>query len=331
MSTGWGIIGIGVLADVSIAPAIARQGDCRLVAVASRSPDRAQRFAGRHGALRAYDDLAALLADDAVDVVYIATPNGLHAEHTLAALAAGKHVLVDKPMALTLDDGRAMVAAARAAGRKLGVGFQMRHKQTNLAARDALVEGAIGRPLSFSLAVGAGKQLYPYDTWRADPRLAGGGTLLNQGTHAVDLLQFLAGDPVVEVTALTDADDLENVSAAACRLAGGALATIASHQVLGGTPRDWLAVGDAGWLEGRGATAPAAGDEVVLHPGDGQPISLASSRRSAYDAQIDAFACAVTGSAEVNGDGEDGLRVLAVSEALYRSARTRQTVPVEQI
>ena len=331
MTVGWGIIGIGVLADVSIAPAITGQGDSELVAVTSRSLERAEQFAQRHQAARAYDDYAALLADEAVDVVYISTPNALHAEHTLAALHAGKHVLVDKPMALSLEDGRAMVAAAHAAGLKLGVGFQMRHKEANLAGRDAIGQGAIGRPVLFELSVGAGRDLYPYHTWRADGALAGGGTLLNQGTHAIDLLQFLAGSPIVEVSALADADAIEDAAAVACRLANGALATIAAHQVMGGPPRNWLAVGSNGWLEGHGATTGAAGDEVVLHDAAGGASTLASSSRSAYDAEIDAFAGAVTGAVEVNGSGQDGLRVIAVSEALYRSTRGRRAIKVEQV
>jgi 1,5-anhydro-D-fructose reductase (1,5-anhydro-D-mannitol-forming) len=331
MTVGWGVIGIGTLADTAIAPAITWQRDSELVAVTSRSGERAERFARRHGALRTHGDLDALLADEAVDVVYIATPNALHAEQALAALHAGKHVLVDKPMALSVADGRAMVDTAEAAGLALGVGFQLRHKATNLAGRDAIADGAIGRPRCFEITVGAGRELYPYDTWRADRALAGGGTLLNQGTHAIDLVQFLAGSPIVEVSALTDADRLEDVFAAACRLAGGALATIASHQALGGTPRNWVAVGQRGWLEGCRATAAASSDEVVLHSEGGEVRALATSSRSAYEAQIDAFARAVIGTAEVNGTGRDGLRVIAVTEALYRSARSRRTVEVEQV
>jgi len=133
------------------------------------------------------------------------------------------------------------------------------------------------------------------------------------------------------VSALTDSSAIEDVFAAACRLANGALATIASNQVIGGTPRNWLSVGQNGWLEGRGATADATGDEVVLHDEGGEAKALASSSRSAYDAEIDAFAKAVTGAAEVNGSGRDGLRVIAVSEALYRSARSKCVVEVEQV
>src|SRR5262245_28685057 len=102
MTVRWGIIGIGKVADIAIAPAIDADDRSGLGAVCSRSIDRAKAFADKHGAAAAYDDYAQMLADPDVDVVYIASPNGVHAEQGLAALEAGKHVLVDKPLALTV-------------------------------------------------------------------------------------------------------------------------------------------------------------------------------------------------------------------------------------
>lgn len=323
-------MGIGKLSDIAIAPAIVRQRDSDLVAVCSRDRRRAEEFGQRHGSLRAHDDFDAMVADPAVAVVYVATPNGLHRDHALTAVRAGKHVLVDKPMALTVGEGRAMVEAASSQDVLLGVGFQLRHKATNRAARDAIAEGGIGRPVFFELSLGAGKDRFPFDTWRSDVALAGGGTLLNQGTHVIDLLPFLASSPVVEVTCFADSDRLEDVAVATCRLDNGALATLAANQVLTGTPRDWLAVGRGGWLEGRGALAATAGDEVVLHNGEGAAV-LATTTASAYDEEVDAFTRAVLGTAPVHGDGEDGLRNIAVVEALYRSARDKRRVAVEAV
>lgn len=328
MAQGWAIVGIGTLADVSVAPAIASTPGCELVAVCSRDLGRAKAFAGRHGAAAAYDDLMAMVADDRVEVVYIATPNGLHRPHALEAIRAGRHVLVDKPLALTVDDGRAMVDAASAAGVRLGTGFQMRHKETNLAARERIRAGDIGRPLFFDIWISAGKDHYPYDTWRSDPALAGGGTVLNQGTHVIDLLQFLADSSIVEVSCVTDTVPLEDVFVATCRLGDGTLATIATNQVLSGTPRDWVAVGTDGWLEGRRALAAPGGDELTLHRGD-TTTALARSTVSAYAAEVAEFSAAVRERRPPNGTGEDGLRAIAVVDALYRAARERRTVTVD--
>jgi predicted dehydrogenase len=267
-----------------------------------------------------------------VDVVYIASPNALHAEHTLAAVQAGKHVLVEKPMALSVADGQAMVDAASSAGVTLAVGFHLRHKSTALIAREAVRSGRLGRVFLADISVGAGKGLYPYHTWRADPRLAGGGTLLHQGTHAIDLIAFLTDHAISEVTCqlyVTDAD--EDVFTATCRLEDGTLATLSSHQLHAGTRPDWVLFGEQGWLACRGGTSPFPGDELTFHVGRDEPSTLATSEVSAYDAEVDAFVGAVEGTAPVNGSGLDGLRAIAACEALYRSARERRTVAVEAV
>lgn len=326
MTVGWGIIGIGALSDASIAPAIAKDPDAELVAVCSRSAQRAAAFAGRHGGTP-YDDYDALLADGTVDVVYIATPNALHMQQTVAALRAGKHVLVDKPMALSVEDGRAMAAAADEAGVVLGVGFQLRHKATNIAGREAIAAGRIGRPVLFELSIGAGKDHFPYDTWRADVGLAGGGTLLNQGTHVLDLLQFLSSSAISDVACLVDDQALDDIAVASCRLTSGALATLASSQVLGGTPRTWRAVGEAGWIEGVGGIGGAAGDELVLHTDGGSQVLQRTDTGAYYD-EVAAFTAAAAGRAPVNGTAADGISIIAAVDALYSAAAQRRTVAV---
>lgn len=323
-AVGWAIIGIGALSDGAIAPAITRQPDSELVAVCSRSAERAAAFSRRHGDPRPYTDYDAMLSDDRVNAVYIATPNALHVDHMVTAAAAGKHVLVDKPMALSVHDGRRMIAAAREHGVHLAVGFQLRHKRTNRAAREAIAQGRIGTPALYELSIGAGKDHFPYDTWRADPELAGGGTVLNQGTHVIDLVQFLSGSPIIEVAAFADSSPAEDVAVIACRLANGALATLSSNQVIGGTPRNWRAVGAQGWLEATGALGAAGGDEVVV---GGQEV-LARGTANAYDEEVDAFARAVLGTDAVNGTGEDGLHTIAVVDAVYRSAAEGRAVDV---
>jgi predicted dehydrogenase len=325
---GWAVVGTGVLADVSIAPAIGALAGSHLAAVCSRSLDKAGAFAHKHQAGGAYDDYATMLADPDVDIVYVASPNALHPQQTLDALERGKHVLVEKPMALTEIDATAMVQAASMSGLKLGVGFHLRHKATARAGRDAIAAGRLGDVFYAEMAIGAGKGLYPYDTWRADPTLAGGGSLLHQGTHAVDLAAFLFGQPISEVTALMDAESDEDVFVGSCRLVGGALVNMSSHSKRAGTRPDWTAFGTDGWLDARGGTSPAPGDTVELHTG-GEPETLATSALPAYAEELAAFAEAVRDGREPSGNGIDGLQAVLVSDALYRSAKERRTVSVD--
>ena len=116
----WGIIGLGRIADTEIAPAITTSPHGELRAVVSREQGRADAFAGRHGAARALTSFRELLADPGVDAVYIATPNALHAEQVVAAARAGKHVMCDKPLALTVADAQRAVSACEEANVRLG-------------------------------------------------------------------------------------------------------------------------------------------------------------------------------------------------------------------
>lgn len=328
MTVRWGIIGIGKVADIAIAPAIVADDQSSLAAVCSRSLERAKAFADKHGAAAAYDDYPQMLQDVEVDVVYVASPNGLHAEQALAALECGKHVLVDKPLALEMADARALVDAAAAANVLLGTGFHLRNKATTRAAVDAIAAGRLGEVFYAEMACGAGKGLYPYDTWRADPALSGGGTLLHQGVHAVDLVAHLCRQPVVEVTAMIDKPGAEDVFVGSCRLADGTLANIASHSLRMGTRPDWTVFGTDGWLDARGGTSPAPDDTLDLHNDDG--ISrLATSASSAYVTEVADFSQAVASGTDPVASGVDGLRAVAVADALYRSAAERRTIALE--
>lgn len=328
MTVRWGIIGIGKVADIAIAPAIDADDGSSLAAVCSRSGDRARAFADKHGAAAAYDDYAEMLADSHVDVVYIASPNGTHAEQGLAALKAGKHVLVDKPLALAVADAKAMVDAAEDANVLLGTGFHLRHKATARVARDAIAAGRLGDVFYAEMSCGAGKGLYPYDTWRADPALSGGGTLLHQGVHAVDLVAYLCDRPVVEVTAMIDKPGAEDVFVGSCRLADGTLANISSHSLRMGTRPDWTVFGTDGWLDARGGTSPAPDDTLDLHHSDGTS-RLTVSTAPAYATEVADFSAAVAAGTAPIASGVDGMRAVAVADALYRAAAEGRTVQVD--
>ena len=122
---GWGLIGASTIARQYMIPAINAQADSRVVAVMSRSADRAQRYADENGLDRSYDTVEAILDDPGVDIIYISTTNERHKAETLAAARAGKHVLCEKPLALTLDDAQEMTAACREAGVVMGTNHHL--------------------------------------------------------------------------------------------------------------------------------------------------------------------------------------------------------------
>ena len=191
MSLRVGILGAGWAGAMHARAAQAARLD--VVAVASRDAATATAFAQRFAIPVVHQAWQAVCADPAVDLVVIATPNALHAAQALSALSHGKHVLVEKPMALTVADGAAMVAAASAAGLTLAVGHMWRYRDEVIGLRDRIAAGAFGKIVrTHGHGVHAG---WGPSGWFTSLELAGGGALIDMGIHAIDTARFLLGDP----------------------------------------------------------------------------------------------------------------------------------------
>ena len=192
----WGLVGLGRHTE-EIAPAIQCSATAQIVACASRDISAAGAFAERFAIPRAYDTFEDLVNDQNVDTVFVATPNALHAVVVLAAARAGKHILCEKPLALTVADGRAMVAACRAAGVQLRVGLHLRFERSLQRVAEILRSGAIGTPRAISMERTAppGERV----PWRADPA-QGGSILFDVGVHLLDLIPRLL---VTEIAAIS--------------------------------------------------------------------------------------------------------------------------------
>jgi xylose dehydrogenase (NAD/NADP) len=199
----WGILGPGRIAP-RIVRALAANPRGELHAVAGRDPDRARAFAERHGAPTTHATYGELLADPAVDVVYIALPNGLHAEWTIRALDAGKHVLCEKPLALTVADVDAISDAAERNGRIAVEAFMYLHHPQTLRALEIVEAGTLGEIQVVSSAFSF-LLTYPNDP-RTDPEL-GGGSLWDVGCYPVSISRRIAGEEPDALGAFARFDD----------------------------------------------------------------------------------------------------------------------------
>ncbi len=190
---GFAIVGAGMVAHY-YAEAIAKTPGAQLVAVCRADPARVVETEARFG-VPCEASNAVLLARTDVEVVCICTPSGLHAEQTLAAAQAGKHVLVEKPMALTLADADAMIHTCRQSGVLLGVALQRRTDPGFAAAQAAIAAGALGRLVLGCVTVPylRTRDYYASAAWRGTWKLDGGGALMNQGIHLLDLLLWYLG------------------------------------------------------------------------------------------------------------------------------------------
>jgi UDP-N-acetyl-2-amino-2-deoxyglucuronate dehydrogenase len=187
---GVGIVGAGTIGTVH-ARAIEGIEEARLVAVAEPREEAGRALAGEHGA-GWHADTEALLGREDVDVVVLCTPSGMHPDAAVAAAGAGKHVITEKPMAVTLEGMDRMIRASREAGVTLSVIFQYRFNREALRLKRALDAGLFGRPVLGNALVHWHRTQAYYDEkggWRGTWGLDGGGALMNQSVHAVDLLQ----------------------------------------------------------------------------------------------------------------------------------------------
>lgn len=226
----FGIIGLGLIAKFH-AKAIKDIPGANLAACYSRSREKAETF-GQEFSCRAYDNLDALLADPDVKIVTVCTPSGAHLEPTLAAVRAGKHVIVEKPLEITLSRCDEIIRAAEQAGVIVSTIFPSRFHESSRLMKQAVEQQRFGRITLGDAYVKwyRTQQYYDGGAWRGTWHLDGGGALMNQAIHSVDLLLWLMG-PAVEVTAHTatlahERIEVEDVVVATVKFANGALGII---------------------------------------------------------------------------------------------------------
>lgn len=227
----FGIIGAGVIGPTH-ARAISSLPAARLVAVADCVPERAERLAETFH-LSAYTDIQQMLQQEALDVVTICTPSGMHGEHASLAMRAGCHVIVEKPMEITLARMDEMLRVQRETGRKMAVISQHRFDAASQRVRALIEEQALGRLVLGNATIPWWRSQVYYDSgaWRSTWALDGGGVLMNQSIHSIDLLQWFMG-PVRSLKAYTDTlvhhMESEDVAVVTLRFASGALGTISA-------------------------------------------------------------------------------------------------------
>jgi predicted dehydrogenase len=304
---------------------------------------RAEAFAQRHGAPAAYDSLDELVKDPRVDVVFIASPNHLHAPYTKVAARAGKHVLCEKPMALTAQDAADMIRVCRSRGVKLGLGFESVHHPAMKRARRLVEDGVVGAASLVQAQYGGGVRgvVAPparsggLNDWWSTPEMVGGASaMMALGVHAVNALRFILNQEVAEVTAMTDGhtgeQPLEALATLLLRFQGGPIGMV----VCGRRTPDLKA----------GAVVYGSDGRIVLEGTTGQNIqgklevvseTVNSTEEYEYQelgttiGEVEAFNRAVREDTEPCSSGLDGLRVVEVTTAMIESATTRKAARVE--
>lgn len=326
----WAIVGASQIARSWVARAIQSVPDAELVAVVSRSADRGRAFANELGIPVSATSLKSLLAETAIDAVYVSTNNDRHRDDTLEAAAAGLHVLCEKPLGLTLDDAVEMAKACDHAGVVLATNHHMRGAATHRAIRDLVLTGRIGRPLAARVMYCEylAKEL---QTWRTKDQ-AQGGVIYDLTVHNVDVLRFVLADEPVEVmsmkaSSLIGENGVEDQVQSIVRFASGLMAYMHEGQVFAHHETALEVHGTEGSIYGRGILDEAPAGRVYLRRGTEmteipvEPVNL-------YAATIGRFNAAVLHGGHPAATGWDGVASLATALAVRRSAEEGLRVPV---
>jgi len=333
---GFGIFGLGVVADFH-AQAIAHVSGARLAGVASRNREKARAFAEKHGVPFAGTSIDELVARPEVEVVCITTPASAHLAPALAAIRAGKHLVVEKPLEITTERTDEMLRAADAAGVKIAAIFQGRFGDGARTVKAALEAGRFGRLALASAAVKWHRTAEYYTGTRGTLAVDGGGALMAQAIHAIDLLQWFAGMPA-EVFCRTTRRvytgiEAEDTASATLKFPGGALGTIeASTAVWPGWQRRIELCGERGSVAleddhiARWDFREARpGDEAIRAAQDGAALGSGASAPNAisfvgHQRQIQDFVEALRAGRAPAVDGHEGRKAVALVRAMYESA-----------
>lgn len=342
---GFGIVGCGLIAPFH-ARALAEIPQARLVAVQSRSRAKAEALAAQFPGTAVCSRLEELLGLPEVDVVCVCTPSGNHLEPALAAAQAGKHVVVEKPLEVTLDRCDRLIAGCAAAGVQLCTIFPSRYGDANLELKKAVTAGRFGRLTLVETACKWWRSQAYYDEggWKGTLALDGGGALMNQAIHNVDLLLWLAG-PATKVAGFTatlahQRMEVEDTAAAVLTLANGALGVIqAATSVHPGWPKTIALHGDRG-------SAVIEQDDILkwdfdpLLPEDelikerfaqkvgasGGASNPAAISHEGHRRQLAEFVEAVLRNRPPAVDGREGRRAVELILRIYESARTGNVI-----
>lgn len=349
---GFAIVGTGLISTTHYEQISAIEG-AKVVAVYSRSEEKAKSLAEKAGA-DWYTDYQELLKRKEIDIVSIITPSGTHADMAIEAARAGKHVIVEKPMDISLEKAQKMIDVCREHRVKLSVISQHRFDASTMRIKADIDSGRFGKMVLGQAAVNWYRPQSYYDTskWRGTIKMDGGGVLINQAIHTIDLFQYFMGkvESVYAHTAILahEGIEVEDVAVATVKFKNGGLGTIV------GTTAAYPGLSARLEIIGTNGTAVIENDQLLKHylrnpNNESQAINLASidtykkqerNHASVNPSSLDGASHGLQFIDMINAikedreplvNGEEGLKPLQIILAIYESARTGQSIQIENL
>jgi glucose-fructose oxidoreductase len=333
---GYCVVGIGSLSKNQIIPGLAKCENAKLVALVSghaaeKAPPIVEKYGLNPKSVYSYENYDAIKDNPDIDVVYVVLPNSMHAEYTIRAFKAGKHVLCEKPMANTVEECRQMLDAQKAAGKKMMIGYRLRHEPVNMKAIELSRGGQIGEIKN--VEAGAGFSIGDPKQWRLNKKLAGGGSLMDIGIYALNACRYLTGEEPVEVTAMTYSTpndprfkEVEETMVFDLRMKSGLLASCTSTYGFG--INRFRVTGTKGVVESDPFLSYSDLRLAARLPGQKEMKEVKLEQVDQFAAEMDYFAQCVRDGKEVRTPGEEGMADMKVIEALYKAAAEGKAIKV---
>jgi 1,5-anhydro-D-fructose reductase (1,5-anhydro-D-mannitol-forming) len=325
----WGLIGATTISREWMIAAIRAAGG-EIAGVMSANPERGRKYAAEFSIPLATTSLDELLEN--CEAVYVATTNDLHYAQVLAAAKAKRHVLCEKPLALTLVEARAMVAACKAAGVVMGTNHHLRNAATHRAIREAVASGRIGRPL-FARVCHAVYLPEHLQSWRIKDPKAGAGVVMDITVHDSDTLRFVLGEEPEAATAMIQhagmgSADIEDGVLGVIRFRSGLLAHVFDAFTCRYARTAFEVHGTDGSLSADNCMTQRPVGTVILRNAQGE-TALPLDHENLYERSVRAFHAAVRGEGAPAATGEDGVRSMATALAVIEAAHTGRETKVD--
>jgi predicted dehydrogenase len=332
---GYAIVGLGYYGLQTILPQFVNCEHSRVTALVSGDRTKALATATKYGvperSIYSYADFDRIRDNPDVDIVYVCLPNSMHAEYTIRAAKAGKHVMCEKPMAVSVAECEAMIRACKTAGKKLMIGYRCHFEPFNLEAMRLAKSGAAGK-IRYVRSEHGFVQGDP-NKWRLKRALSGGGSLMDMGIYSLQAARYLTGEEPIAVTARESTDrrdprfrEVEDMIEWTLEFPSGAIAGCQS--MYSANQNHILLMGDKGRIELEPATRY---DGNKMWTGrDGRETAITSPPpgpgKTQFAGQLDHLAECILDGRQPIVSGEEGLRDMRIVEAIYRSVREGRTV-----
>ncbi|MCW3846461.1 Gfo/Idh/MocA family oxidoreductase [Sphingomonas sp. LB-2] len=325
---GVAIVGIGKLSQGQLIPGLRNTKGVKLAALVSGHPEKAAEWAKKEGlspdAIYTYENYDRIANDPRIDIVYIVLPNSMHAEYTIRALKAGKHVLCEKPMAVSVAECEAMIAAAKAAKRHLMIAYRCHYEPHNLEGMRRIRSGKYGKPRLVVTEMGRQSSLSdPADVWRLDMKMSGGGALTDMGIYGINGTRYLLGEEPTQVRAWANTDhsdprfkDVEDLISWQFKFPSGALAHGSTSFSYAGCMKWDVFCEKARIRSDPGAYYGGIQLDIFSHPDQGT-VKIADIDQFARE--MDWMGDVVRGKVPMVSPGEEGLQDVRLMTAIMES------------